>query len=272
MLSQRVKAALIFVPLVLILIYIGGWLFNLFVTVLLLFATYEFTRLFHRMGYTPSFLFSSLGILLIIIQRWFFEYKHLSFFLTLFLFVSIISALIEYERGKQEAAISQTINLTIAFYLGWVGSHFILIRELPEGLGWLLTALPATWLADAGAYTIGRWLGKSKMTPRLSPGKTWAGLLGGTIAGTLSGLLLVLLWRAVGFLAIDTPLWQGLVMGFVLSVLTPAGDLFISLFKRTANVKDTGNLIPGHGGILDRIDTWIWAGMLGYYMVLLFNY
>jgi phosphatidate cytidylyltransferase len=271
MLSQRVKAALIFVPLVLILIYIGGWVFNLFITGLLLLAAYEFVRLFNQMGYHPSFLVASLGILLIIIQRWFFEVQHLSIFLSFFLFFVVVAALIEYERGKTDAAFNLAINLMVSFYLGWVGSHFILIRALPEGLGWLLTALPATWIADSGAYFIGRWIGKQKMTPRLSPGKTWAGLLGGIIAGSLSGLLLLLLWRAVGLLAVDTPLWQGLVMGFVVSILSPAGDLFISLFKRTAGVKDTGNIIPGHGGVLDRIDTWIWAGMLGYYLVLLFN-
>jgi len=271
MLSQRVKAALIFVPLVLILIYIGGWVFNLFITGLLLLAAYEFVRLFNQMGYHPSFLVASLGILLIIIQRWFFEVQHLSIFLSFFLFFVVVAALIEYERGKTDAAFNLAINLMVSFYLGWVGSHFILIRALPEGLGWLLTALPATWIADSSAYFIGRWIGKQKMTPRLSPGKTWAGLLGGIIAGSLSGLLLLLLWRAVGLLAVDTPLWQGLVMGFVVSILSPAGDLFISLFKRTAGVKDTGNIIPGHGGILDRIDTWIWAGMLGYYLVLLFN-
>lgn len=272
MLSQRVKAALIFVPLVLILIYIGGWPFNLFITGLLLTAGYEFTRLFQQMGYQPSFLISGLGILMIIVQRWFFEYRHLSFFLTLILFVMILGALIEYERGKRDAAVNHAINLMITIYLGWVGSHFILIRDLPDGLGWFLTALLATWLADAGAYFIGRWLGRRKMTPRLSPNKTWAGLLGGIAAGTLTGVLLVLLWRAVGLLPSDTPLWQGMVMGFVVSTLTPTGDLFISLFKRTAGVKDTGSLIPGHGGILDRIDTWIWAGMLGYYLVLVFNY
>jgi len=111
MLSQRVKAALIFVPLTLILIYIGGWPFNLFITGVLLFAAYEFTRLFQRMGYHPSFLITALGILLIIIQRWFFEYRHLSFFLTLFLFIMIVSALIEFERGKIDSATSFVINL-----------------------------------------------------------------------------------------------------------------------------------------------------------------
>ena len=271
MLSQRVKAALVFVPLVLILIYIGGWPFNLFITGLLLLAAYEFIRLFNQMGYHPSFLVAAFGILLIIIQRWFFTVQHLGIFLTFFLFFVVAAALLEYERGKTDAAINISINLMISFYLGWVGSHFILIRALPEGLGWLLTALPAAWLADSGAYFIGREIGEKKMTPRLSPNKTWAGLRGGTLAGTLSGMLLVLLWRSVGFLSPGTPIWQGLVMGFIVSILSPAGDLFISLFKRTAGVKDTGNIIPGHGGILDRIDTWIWAAMLGYYLVLMFK-
>jgi phosphatidate cytidylyltransferase len=146
----------------------------------------------------------------------------------------------------------------------------IALREQPNGLGWMLTALPATWLADSGAYFIGRWRGKRKLAPHLSPGKTWAGIYGAVITGTLSGLLLILLWRAVGWLPAETPLWQGALMGFALSVLTPVGDLLISLFKRAADVKDTGNIIPGHGGILDRIDTWIWAAMLGYFFVQLF--
>jgi phosphatidate cytidylyltransferase len=82
-------------------------------------------------------------------------------------------------------------------------------------------------------------------------------------------MLLILLWRAVGLLPPSTPLWQGLVIGLLLSALTPVGDLVISLFKRAADVKDTGSLIPGHGGVLDRIDTWIWAALLGYYLVIL---
>jgi len=271
MLSQRVKAALIFVPLVLILIYIGGWVFNLFTAILLLLAGYEFIQLFKRIGYSPSILAASAGVLLFVIQRWFFSEKEPGVFLTLLLTLVIIIALIAYERGEKDSAINMVIHLGVGLYLGWVGSFFILLRAMPEGLGWMLTALPSAWLADSGAYFIGRWLGKQKMTPRLSPGKTWAGLLGGIITGTLSGLLLVIMWRAVGFLSVETPLWQGLVAGIVVSCLSPMGDLFISLFKRTANVKDTGNLIPGHGGVLDRIDTWIWAGMLGYYLVLLFN-
>lgn len=272
MLSQRVKAALVFVPLVLILIYFGGWAFNLFIMALLLFAAFEYTRLFKKMGHQVSFFVLLIGVSLFIVQRWFLEDAHLGILLSLVVLITVVGALIDYESGTTDTATSFALNLSGIIYLGWVGGAFIPLRALAFGRGWLLTALPAVWLADSGAYFIGKWLGKSKMAPRLSPGKTWAGLIGGIIVGTIFGTLLVLLWRSIGFLAGTTPLWQGAVMGCVLSTLTPVGDLLISLFKRTAGVKDTGNLIPGHGGILDRIDSWIWAAMIGYYLVLLFNF
>jgi len=109
------------------------------------------------------------------------------------------------------------------------------------------------------------------MAPNLSPGKTWAGLIGAILSGTISGMLLVFLWRAVDLLPSGIPIWQGAVIGLVVAVLTPIGDLLVSLLKRSADVKDTGNLIPGHGGILDRIDTWIWGALLGYYLVIIFQ-
>lgn len=270
MLKQRVKAALIFVPLVLILMYVGGWVFNLAITLILLVAAFEYAGLFKRMGFTPSTPILLLGVFLIALQRWLLPVWFDGISFSLLLFIVIVSALIQYETGDGDAAINFAITLTGVFYLGWIGGFFITFRAIPDGRGWMLTALPATWLADSGAYFIGRWLGKRKMTPRLSPHKTWAGLVGAALTGTASGLLLVLLWRTVGFLPAETPLWQGLVMGFVLAFLTPVGDLLVSLFKRTAGVKDTSHLIPGHGGALDRIDTWIWGAMLGYYLVMIF--
>ncbi len=271
MLSQRVKAALVFIPLILILIYFGGWAFNSFIGLVLLVAAVEFTQLLARTGYHPTLPLVLFGVLLFLLQRWFFPAQYLGILFTLLLVILVLVALIQYESGTSDSGLTFAINLAIIFYLGWVGSFFISLRNLPDGLGWTLTALPAVWLADSGAYFIGRWLGKRKMSPRLSPGKTWAGLAGALLTGAASGPLLILLWRAIGFLPIVTPLWQGAVMGLILAVLTPMGDLFISLFKRTAGVKDTGNIIPGHGGFLDRIDTWIWAAMLGYYLVQIFQ-
>ena len=271
MLSQRVKAVVIFVPLTLIMIYIGRWAFSVFITIILLLAAIEYTHLFFHMGYLSSLPILIAGVLLFILQRWIWNGKHLDIFVSAIIFLTAVTALIEYELGIKKAAVGFAVTLAGSLYLGWVGSFFIALRALPFGLGWMLTALPATWLVDNGAYFFGRWFGKAKMAPNLSPGKTWAGFIGGILSGTLSGLLLVLLWRAVGFLPTDTPIWQGAVMGLVVAVLTPVGDLLISLLKRTADVKDTGNLIPGHGGVLDRIDTWIWGAMLGYYLVRIFS-
>ena len=271
MLATRVKAVLIFIPLVLVMIWLGGWPFNLFITAILLISGFEFNALFKNIGYEPSPYLLLSGILLIVLQRWFLDSFYLEFLISLLIFITSTVALVQYESGRSNAAVNFAINLMGILYIGWVGSFFIPFRNLPNATGWMLTALPVVWLADCGAYFIGRWLGKKKLAPRLSPGKTWAGLAGGVLTGTLSGVLLILLWRSIDWLPLQTPLWQGAVMGLLLSILTPIGDLLISLFKRTANVKDTGNLIPGHGGMLDRIDSWIWAAMLGYYLVTLFN-
>lgn len=271
MLSQRVKAAAVFIPIVLVLIYLGGWAFNAFIMLVLVLAALEFSRLFSKLGHRPFTPLLIAGVLLFLLQRWLFPAAFLGMVLSVLIFSAALTALVQYESGVQEAAAGFTANLAGMLYLGWVGGFFLALRALPYGLGWTLTALPATWLADSGAYFFGRWFGKSKMAPRLSPKKTWAGAAGGVLIGTLSGLLLVLLWRTVGWLPGQTPLWQGALMGLVLAVLTPMGDLLISLFKRSANLKDTGSLIPGHGGVLDRIDTWIWGALLGYALVQLFQ-
>ncbi len=270
MLSQRVKAALIFVPLVLIMIYLGGWVYNLFFAAVLLVAAFEYARLFKAMGTHPSLVLMLVGVALFIVQRWLLPVYFVSILISIVILLAAVTALVQYERGDDKAALNFGITLSGIFYLGWIGSFLFELRALPDGLGWVLTALPAVWLADSGAYFIGRWLGKAKMTPRLSPNKSWAGIGGAILFGTVFGALLVLLWRSVGWLPVGTPLWQGMMIGLVVAVVSPVGDLLISLFKRTAGVKDTGNIIPGHGGILDRIDTWIWAALLGYYLVLLF--
>ena len=272
MLSQRVKAAFIFVPLILFFIYIGGWAFNAFITIVLLLAAVEYQQLCKKLGYNLPFLILLPGILIFVIQRWFSADQYLGLALTIAIILAALSALIQYERNYSNATLNFALLLSGILYLGWVGSAFIPFRALPYGRGWVVTALTSVWLADSGAYSIGRRWGKTKMAPRISPHKSWEGFTAAVITGTLSGLLLVLLLRAFNFLPSETPLWQGAGMGFALSILTPIGDLWVSLFKRTANVKDTGDLIPGHGGILDRIDTWIWAVLIGYYLVTLFGY
>ena len=143
----------------------------------------------------------------------------------------------------------------------------ISLRGLPEGLAWFLIVLPSLWIADSAAYFVGRAIGRHRMAPRLSPKKSWEGYLGGIVFGALGGALIA--WMMQSFIPIDftgTGL-QALVIAGLVSILAPIGDLGISMIKRELEVKDTGRLLPGHGGVLDRIDSWIWAGALGFYLV-----
>ncbi len=161
------------------------------------------------------------------------------------------------------------ITVASGLYLGLCGAGIVALRALqPDGLWWTLTALPAISFADTGAFFVGRAFGRHKLVPTLSPGKTWEGYLAGVIiAGPLTALL-ASLWRnmANGESAIG---WQhGLALGSIIAVIAPLGDLTVSMIKRQAGTKDSGTIIPGHGGALDRVDSMLWAGVIGYYYVL----
>ena len=125
--------------------------------------------------------------------------------------------------------------------------------------------LPAIWLGDGAAYFVGSHFGKHKMSPRVSPNKSWEGYVGGVIGGALGALLLASLWhlRAPAI----TPV-KGLILGLIVTIVSPLGDLGESMLKRGFGVKDTSQLLPGHGGIMDRIDSWLWAAAIGYYLIL----
>ncbi len=133
----------------------------------------------------------------------------------------------------------------------------------------MLLTLPAVWLADSGAYFIGKRFGRTPFSPRLSPKKTWEGYLAGVVVGILGTTLLAALWRSgAGPDTLITP-WRGALLGGILAVITPLGDLGESMIKRQVGVKDSSNLLPGHGGAFDRIDSWLWAAPLGYYIITL---
>lgn len=137
---------------------------------------------------------------------------------------------------------------------GWCGVlyvtatclSFIILRQ--EGLQLLLYLLASIWATDIGAYFTGRQIGGPKLAPRISPNKTWAGLIGGVLASVTVGLILFF------FFTFPYNLVQAVIISASLAILGQAGDLFESWMKRVAGVKDSGTLIPGHGGLLDRVD------------------
>jgi phosphatidate cytidylyltransferase len=162
------------------------------------------------------------------------------------------------------------VTLGGVFYLGWIGAYLVSLRLLPEGKWWILLALPAVWIADSGAYLVGSRFGRRKFSPRLSPRKTWEGYWGGVIAGALGAVLLAYVWRIAAGPESAITAGRAALLGLVISALAPLGDLGESMFKRMVGAKDSSNLIPGHGGVFDRIDSWLWAGVIGYYIVLSF--
>ena len=182
--------------------------------------------------------------------------------LATFAFAFLLKAISEARVGAT-AAISSTVMGTM-----WIGvplGFVLLLRQLPEhGRLALYTVLLAVWAGDTFAYFGGRLLGRHKMAPSTSPGKTWEGFVFGTIATVF--VTFVTLYKQ-HFLSIT----GSIVLGVVLAVVGPLGDLFESLLKRDAGVKDSGSLLGGHGGMLDRLDAFFFAAPAAYFTILAFT-
>ena len=162
-------------------------------------------------------------------------------------------------RGRWRA--TSVLSLAISGWLVLIAAWLALV-ELQARSPWLaLAAMAIVWIADTAAYFAGRAFGRRKLAPAISPGKTWEGALGGLVAVAVYALALIPLARSAGYTgpisALNVAVWLAIALG--LAALSIAGDLFESLLKRQAGVKDSGKLLPGHGGILDRIDALLAA-------------
>lgn len=264
MLRERLIAVIIGLPVLVALVAWGGWPFYLLVLALNVLAAWEYWHMFQVSGYAPSRELLVVGTLGVTLHRIFFNLQGVDWLVSLVALVCMAWHLVDFERGRKTAAADFAISFCGIFYIGWLGSYVISLRDLPDGKWWLLLVIPAIALADAGAYLIGRRFGRHKLAPRLSPHKSWEGLFGGVACSILGSALLAWLW-GLAFPAL-TP-WMGALFGLVLGLLTPLGDLGESMLKRAAGVKDSSNLIPGHGGILDRMDSWLWGAVIGFYMI-----
>jgi phosphatidate cytidylyltransferase len=149
------------------------------------------------------------------------------------------------------------ITVAGALYVGWLGAYFLLVRALPNGLMWTALAMVTAWATDTGAYIVGTRFGRHRFFPVISPKKTWEGAVGGWIAAPL--VLVALGWL------FSLPLVHCALLGFLIGIAATFGDLAESLLKRQTGVKDSSSIVPGHGGILDRLDSLLFTAVVAYY-------
>ena len=267
MFIQRALVSLTLGPFVILITYLGGLYYFIPVFLFLAIAAWEYCRIASYLGWyvPPTILLPIVGGQWVAAQ-W--STPAFQLFIPLGFMVAIAFILWQYEIRRRAPIAADWMGLFGGIViLGWLGGHFFRIRGLPDfAWQWTLLAILGTAVADSGAYVVGKFLagtavlGRHQLTPRLSPNKTIEGFVGGVVLGTV-------ITTAVA-VPIGIPAVSGFLMGLFTSLLSPLGDLSISLLKREAKVKDSGRLLPGHGGALDRVDSLIWSVTIGYYLAL----
>jgi len=265
MLRQRVQVVIVLLPIGLAAMYFGGPWFLALIALVLTLAAKEYTQLFQAGGLQPAGILVIGGTFVFALVRGIYGLESSPILISFFILISMAYHLWAYERGRDQAGTDFAVTIAGVFYIGWLGAYLLSLRNLDNEFWWLWVTLPAVWLADTGAYFIGKRFGRHKLSPRLSPKKTWEGYLGGILAGSLGAVAWVALWE-LWFPPnpLLTPMRVAL-LGLVIAAISPLGDLGESMIKRQVGIKDSSQLIPGHGGVFDRIDSWIWAGVIGYY-------
>lgn len=271
MLRQRVLVALALLPFIIYIIFLGGYFFTILMSLALGITAWEFSKLFQNSNINPSGILIVLGSIIFAFARLMAGFEYDPLIISGLILFSMTLHLRKYEKGSEDAATEFSITLAGIFYIGFLGSYFIAVSELPNGAWWLMLILPAIWWADSGAYFIGSRYGKHKMTPRLSPNKSWEGYFGGILLSALGTPLLYLLYQQLGLNSdINILLSHSIVIGLLMGIFPTLGDLSESMIKRQAGVKDSGTILPGHGGMFDRIDSWLWGVVIGYYVIIWF--
>ncbi len=258
MLKQRVLSAAVLIPVAAVFLYFGGWWFTTLVTVFGVLAGYEAYAMLRRpdCGNHDPFVWWGEGVIVLLIVSAMFDGEGRLYFplMTGVILVTLTYALLRFSHTRR-AATDWAITLAIALYLGTLIRYGVLLRNLPQGLRWVVVGLVLTWIIDSVAYFVGMYRGDKRRTlaPILSPKKSVEGVIGGVVGGIVAAALLV------PWVVSDLSWEQGVFLGGLLSIIAPLGDLAESMFKRQCNLKDSGHLIPGHGGAFDRLDSLLFV-------------
>lgn len=250
MFMQRLITTLILAPLVLLSIFFAPpWLLAGVLILILLVAGFEALKLIP----VSNLFFQILFLTLLLLSTWASSYVYsywLSFGLVLWLFNCV--AILSYPNSQTYWGYPLVVSFACLILLPLFIESSIHLYHLPQGKGLIVYLLFLIWASDIGAYLTGKQWGRHKLIPQVSPGKSWEGVVG--------GMVLSMVVAVIGHFCFQSTLnlvW--FILAFITVVISIFGDLFISILKRRCQLKDTGNIIPGHGGILDRLDSLIAA-------------
>jgi phosphatidate cytidylyltransferase len=266
-LGARLLAAAVFVPCFAIITWRGSVFFVFLINLIALLATFEFQRLLEAKGLRAQW---GTAILAAVALPWLAFWRGGAFADLGLLLLLVCSMAQELGRPIADSLLRTAGAAFGILYVAWLPSFLVSLRELPQATGapyaqggaWVLFVFLVAWMSDAGAYAVGSAVGRHKLAPRISPGKSVEGAIGGLLFAIVSGAIAApLLMRGI-----LTPLAGG-AFGLLGSVAGQIGDLVESQLKRDAQVKDASGAIPGHGGMLDRFDSVFFAAPLVYFVL-----
>ena len=256
--KQRILTALVGVPVLLLLMYLGGAPFAFFVFVLGTDAAHELYTMAkgrHQILLVPVLL----GVWAMFLASW----LGVSNWLTLGILISFClvfgHAVFHFPEFD---VVDIAVNFMALIYIGWTLSHLILLGNMDNGRVLVFMAFLAMWVNDSGAYFIGTWFGKRRPWGAISPKKSVEGTIGGIVITCIALFLMNLYFNLM-------PLVAPVFIGIAVAIIGLIGDLMESMLKRYYGVKDSGKILPGHGGFLDRVDSVMLAAPMMYYCILL---
>jgi phosphatidate cytidylyltransferase len=260
MLRHRILTTVVGLPLLIAIIWSGEPWFTLLMATMAGLAGWEFYRMAGRLKIQPIAYFAIVFIVLITVS------PHCPYTLVLPVLITgavIISLIwLLFRHPRDQAFTNWAWTMAGIIYVGWMLSYWVELRHLEFGMALVFLAMFTTFANDTSAFFVGRAWGKHSLAPSISSGKTWEGAIGGLLCSVVASLL-------IGSIIFKVPYsyWQVALAGLIISVFAQFGDLVESLLKRNTGVKDAGKLVPGHGGILDRVDSLLFTGVIVYYLV-----
>lgn len=253
---KRILVGLVGIPAMIYVFYLGGFVLVLGITLLTAVGLLEFNNIARKSGRSSLLPFM---LLFGIIFPYLYQYNDDITAATI-LFFLLVAAVYYLLRYPSYSPLDLAYSYLGFFYIVLGFGHLLKLRAMTDGFWLVLYVFIIVWSTDTGAYFVGTFLGRHRLAPAISPKKTWEGLLGGVACSIITVYILL---QFIDFPFNNALLW---LTPFI-SLAGQFGDLFESTLKRFAGIKDSGQIIPGHGGVLDRFDSTLWAAPVTFYLV-----